>query len=219
MNPIRILIADDHTLFRRGLISLLGETRDFEIVGEASSGPEAAQIARATRPDVVLMDIHMPGGSGTDAVAELRATMPALPVIILTVSESDADLVRAIQAGARGYFLKNAETELLVNAIRQVAAGQAVLDPTATEKILRYIAQPSSASANVDTPLSARETEILDLVASGFTNREIAAKLFLSENTIKTHVARILEKLGATSRSQAATLARMRGWLSARNAE
>lgn len=210
---LSILIADDHTLFRRGLISLLDESGEFQVVGEASSGPEAVRLALERHPDVVLMDVHMPGGGGAAAVAQLRELLPNLPVIMLSVSDKDADLLDAIRAGARGYLLKNAESEELFDALRQVASGQVVLSPALAGVLFRHIAQDASALAKPEMPLSLRELEILRLVATGLTNREIAARLYLSENTVKTHLARILEKLNATSRSQAVEIARMRGWL------
>lgn len=208
----RVLIADDHALFRRGLASLLGETSEFAVVGEAASGPEAVQMAAALKPDVVLMDVHMPGGGGVEAVRQLRESAPALQVIMLTVSENDADLVDAIRAGARGYFLKNAESEELFAAIRRAASGQAALDPALLDALFRRIAEPPASPAN-GAPLSHRETEILQHIAEGSTNREIAARLGVSENTIKTHVARIFEKLDTANRNEAVALARARGWL------
>ena len=206
---LRVIIADDHTLFRRGLAGLLNETTEFTVAGEASSGPEAVRLASELQPDIVLMDVHMPGGEGVEAVRKLHDAMPTLPVIMLTVSENDADLLRAIRAGARGYFLKNVETEELFAGLRRAAAGQAVLDASLTERLFHHVAQPSSA----DSPLSLRETEILRLIAANHTNREIAAKLYVSENTVKTHVARILEKLGTPTRSEAVAFARSHGWI------
>jgi len=213
MSHIRILIADDHTLFRRGLTSLLNETAEFIVVGEASTGPEAVRLAAELKPDVVLMDVHMPSGGGVEAVRQLRETQPTLPVIMLTVSENDSDLLDAIRAGARGYFLKNAETEELFNALRQAPSGQATLDPSLIGALFQHVAQSSTPPSGADTPLSLRETEILRLIAEGNTNREIATRLSVSENTIKTHVARILEKLDTANRSEAVALAHARGWL------
>jgi len=209
--PIRVLIADDHTLFRRGLVSLLNETGEFTVVGEANDGPEAVRLTGALRPDVVLMDVHMPNGGGVEALQQLREAALETPVIMLTVSESDEDLLGAIRAGARGYFLKNAETEELYDGLRRAAAGEAVIDPALVERLFRYVTHVASAAST--TPLSFRETEILRLVAEGLTNREVAARLSLSENTVKTHLARIFEKLGTTNRSEAAALARASGWL------
>jgi len=209
-----VLIADDHTLFRRGLASLLGETTDFIVVGEVSNGPEAVRLAVERRPDVVLMDVYMPGGGGVEAVRHLRAVLPDVPVLMLTVSENDADLLEAIRAGARGYLLKNAEPEELYTALRQVSAGRAVLDASLTDQVFRRLATPGPGA---DTPLSSREIEILQLVAEGRTNREIAAQLYISENTVKTHLARIFEKLKTTTRNEAVALAWARGWLSPRS--
>lgn len=206
---LRVLIADDHALFRRGLTSLLNETLDFVVAGEASNGQEAVRLTRELQPDIVLMDVHMPGGGGVEAVRQLHQDLPALPVIMLTVSQNDADLIAAIRAGARGYFLKNIQEEELFEGLRRAAAGQAVLDPALTERLFQHVAQPSDAQS----PLSPRETEILRLIASNHSNREIAAQLFVSENTVKTHVARILEKLGVTSRSEAVARATSQGWL------
>jgi len=214
MEPMRVLIADDHTLFRRGLASLLGETTDFIVVGEVSNGPEAVRLAVERRPDVVLMDVYMPGGGGVEAVRHLRAVLPDVPVLMLTVSENDADLLEAIRAGARGYLLKNAEPEELYTALRQVSAGRAVLDASLTDQVFRRLATPGPGA---DTPLSSREIEILQLVAEGRTNREIAAQLYISENTVKTHLARIFEKLKTTTRNEAVALAWARGWLSPRS--
>lgn len=206
---IKVLIADDHTLFRRGLTSLLNETNEFAVVGEAGSGIEAVALAKRLTPDVVLMDIHMPGGDGLEATKQLHADLPALPILMLTVSENDSDLVKAIRAGARGYFLKNADTQDLLGSLRRVVTGQAVIDPSLTDALFQYVANPAA----LDTALSHRETEILKQVADGRTNREIASTLNVSENTIKTHIAHILEKLQVTSRTEAVALARARGWL------
>lgn len=213
MTRIRVLIADDHTLFRRGLASLLNETGEFQVVGEASSGPGAVRLVADLHPDVVLMDVHMPEGSGVDAVERLATVAPRVPVIMLTVSENDEDLLGAIRAGARGYFLKNAEAEDLFAAIREVSQGRAALDSSLTEVLFRHLAQASTLPPGTGSPLSLRELEILSLIAEGCTNREIAVRLTVSENTVKTHVSRILEKLGVANRSEAVLQARARGWL------
>ena len=211
LRKVRILVTDDHTLFRRGLVSLLNEVADFSVIGEATSGPQAVQMAQQTQPDILLMDVHMPGGDGVDAVKQMHELLPKVPVIMLTVSENDADLFGAIHAGAKGYLLKNAEAEELFSAIRKAVHGHAVLDATLTQRVFAKIEQIPS--PNNYAPLSAREIEILQLIANGRTNREIAAQLVLSENTIKTHVARILEKLSITSRNEAVALARANGWV------
>lgn len=216
MAPLRVLIADDHTLFRRGLASLLSETPGFVVVGEVSSGPEAVRLAVERQPDVVLMDVYMPGGGGLAAVRHMREVLPDVPVLMLTVSENDADLLEAIRAGARGYLLKNAEPEELYSALRQVSAGRAVLDASLTDQVFRHLATSPAPGPGSDTPLSAREIEILQLVAEGRTNREIAAQLCISDNTVKTHLARIFEKLNTATREEAVALAWARGWLSPR---
>jgi two-component system nitrate/nitrite response regulator NarL len=210
---LRVLLADDHVLFRRGLASLLNESGEFEVVGEASSGPEAVQLVAGARPDIVLLDVHMPGGSGVDAVRELARRFPGLPAIMLTISDQDDDLLAAIRAGARGYYLKNAEIDELFGALRRAARGQSVLDGDLTQRVFRHLASGALAAQAEPTPLSLRETEILRLVAQGCTNREIAASLNVSENTVKTHLARIYEKISVSTRSAAAALARQRGWL------
>lgn len=211
MPPIRLFIADDHTLFRRGLISLLMESGEFAVVGEAQSGPEAVRLAAELRPDVVLLDVHMPGGGGVEATRRLRHDLPATPILMLTVSENDNDLIGAIRAGAHGYLLKNAETDELFSAIRRAAMGQTVIDPALLEVLFQHVAHP--ASAQPVSPLTLRETGILQLIAAGHTNREIATRLNLSENTIKTHIAHILEKLNAASRNEAVGLAHRNGWI------
>jgi len=210
-DTIRILVADDHTLFRRGLVSLLSEVNDFRVIGEATSGPQAVYMTQQSQPDILLMDVHMPGGDGVAAVKQLREMLPKIPVIMLTVSDSDADLFGAIHAGAKGYLLKNAEADELFSAIRRAAHGHAVLDVALTQRVFTRIEQ--NPTTGNDAPLSAREIEILQLIANGCTNREIASQLVLSENTIKTHVAHILEKLNSPSRNEAVALARANGWV------
>lgn len=211
MPPIRLLLADDHTLFRRGLRSLLTETGEFEVLAEAHNGPEAVRLAVELKPDVVLMDMHMPGGNGLAAITALRKIAPTLPVLMLTVSESDSDVLEAIRAGANGYLLKNAETEDLFAAVRRAAAGQIVLDSALMETLFRYVARANTALP--PSPLTLREAEILQMITGGATNREIAAQLSLSENTVKTHITHILEKLQVSSRSEAVTLAQQNGWI------
>ncbi|MBI5030916.1 MAG: response regulator transcription factor [Chloroflexi bacterium] len=206
---LRVVIADDHTLFRRGLASLLNETQEFTVIGEASSGPEVVRLVNELHPDIVLMDVHMPGGGGVAALHQLHESTPNLPVIMLTVSEKDADLITAIRAGARGYFLKNVDTEELFAGLRRAASGQSVVDPALTERLFHHVIDAS----NSNSPLSHREAEILQLIAAGCTNAEIATKLFVSPNTIKTHIARIFEKLDTTSRNEAVARAKSQGWI------
>ncbi len=208
--PIKVLVVDDHTLFRRGIVALLSEEVDFRLVGEASSGPESLELSRRYHPDVVLMDIHMPGGSGVEAVRSLKQTA-GLGVLMLTISENDEDLFDAIEAGADGYLLKNAEPEILCRAIRQVAAGQAVLSPEVIARVMRVAARSRSRQPQVS--LSQREQEVLTELAKGATTAEIAATLIISPNTVKTHISHILEKLDAANRAEAISRANAMGLL------
>lgn len=208
--PIKVLVVDDHTLFRRGIVALLSEEADFKLVGEASSGPESLELSRRYHPDVILMDIHMPGGSGVEAVRSLKQTGD-MGVLMLTISENDEDLFEALEAGADGYLLKNAEPEILCRAIRQVAAGQAVLSPEVMAKVMRVAARSRSRQPQVS--LSQREQEVLTELAKGATTAEIAATLIISPNTVKTHISHILEKLGASNRAEAISRANAMGLL------
>lgn len=198
--PIKLLIADDHVLFRHGIVGIIKEQPDFQIVGEASSGPEVVQFSRERPLDVILMDIHMPGGSGVEATRILKEET-AVRVLILTVSDNDEDLIKALAAGADGYLLKNAEPDELFQAIRQVAAGQGVLSPEVTARVMQ--AAGSAQSQQQATLLSQREQEVLTELTKGGTTAHIAAVLFISENTVKTHIRHILEKLGAANRTEA----------------
>lgn len=206
MRPIRLLIVDDHTLFRRGLVSLLQGERDLEVVGEAASGEEALRLARELQPDVILMDIRMPGMNGVEASERLGQEAPGARILVLTVSEEDEDVFAAIRAGARGYLLKNAEADDLITAIRRVHGGEAVLSPAITLRVFQVL-QGTAPFPPLAT-LTPREREVLRLLAQGADNRQIAEALVVSENTVKTHIHNILEKLGLQSRSQLAAYAR-----------
>lgn len=186
---IRVLMVDDHALFRRGVVELLREQPDFTLVGEASSGPEALPLSRHLKPDVVLLDVHMPGGGGVEAIQILKQN-PRLRILMLTISEKDEDLLAAIEAGADGYLLKSAEPEELCQAIRQVAAGRAILSPEVTAKVMQAAAQ--SRSRQPQTNLSQREHEVLAELARGATTAEVAAALVIAESTVKTHIHHIL---------------------------
>lgn len=198
--PIKLLVVDDHILFRRGLIGLVREQPDFYFVGEAGNGPDAIQICRQQQPDVVLMDVHMPGGNGVEALQTIKKETKAR-VLMLTISKKDEDLLGALAAGADGYMLKNAEPEQLCQAIRQVAAGQGVLSPEITSQVMRAAA--SSQSRQSTTSLSRRELEVMVQLARGATTTEIAAALVISTNTVKTHIRRILKKLNVANRAEA----------------
>ncbi len=205
---IRVFLADDHRLFRQGLISLLQDEPDIEVVGEATDGPTAVHLVCTLKPDVVLMDVHMPGLSGTEATRAILQQCPETAILMLTVSEDDEDLFDAVRAGARGYLLKNVDAEDLVEAIRCVARGEAVLSPPMTARLMAgFRATERQAFPPRTAGLTPREHEILRLLAQGATNREIARALHISEHTVKTHVHHILEKLGVENRAQAAALA------------
>lgn len=210
--PIRLLIVDDHNLFRQGLIRILEDFPQLHVVGQAADGAEALALVDPLQPDVVLMDLNMPNLSGPDATRRLSASHPATPVIILTVSERDEDLFDAIKAGARGYLLKNVGMAELIDAVQRVHAGEAIVAPSMAVRLLdefRKVAEQAPAeslSVAVDG-LSEREVEVLRLVAQGLPNREIADILSLSEHTVKSHLANILAKLHLRSRAHAAAYA------------
>lgn len=200
---IKVLIADDHAVLRHGLRLILHETVDLTVVGEADNGEAAVTLARELQPDVVLMDLNMPGLNGVEATHRIRTDQPHAHVVILTISKKDRDLVEAVKAGAKGYLLKSAESSEVVNAIRRVVAGEAILPPALMARVLDGLTNPAP------TPkiLTAREEEILKLVAQGLGNRAIAGTLYISENTVKTHVRHILEKLNLSNRAEAAAYA------------
>ncbi len=204
MDRIRVLIVDDHELFRRGVASLLTEREDMEVVGEASNGVEAVERARELMPDVVLMDIKMPEMDGLAATKQLKTEMPYVRIMMLTVSETDEDLFEAIKAGASGYLLKNVDPDALVASVAQVQRGEVPIAPTMAAKILRELTTPSETSLHA---LTARERQVLELLASGMANKEIAYRLEISENTVKNHLRNILEKLHLQNRVQAALYA------------
>lgn len=197
---IRVLVVDDHEVFRRGLVALLAEEPDLELVGEAGAAREAVQFCRQVQPDVVLMDIHMPGGSGVEAISDIKSHTRA-KILMLTVSEKDQDLLGAINAGADGYLLKNAKPAQLCDAIRNVAAGKGALAPEITPTILRRVARTAGDEPHAN--ISPRESEVLALLARGASTADIANALTISENTVKTHVSRILKKLDAANRAEA----------------
>jgi two-component system NarL family response regulator len=202
---ISLLIADDHTLFRQGLARLLGDVTDFVVVAEAADGATAVARAVELAPDVALMDVHMPNVDGIEATRQIRTAHSKTQVVMLTVSDKDADLFGAIQAGARGYLLKNASAAEVSAAIRRVHAGEAMLSPILAARVLDELAGRTKARAT--DALSAREQEVLKLIAQGRSNKEIAAALALSENTVKTHVRHILDKLHLHGRAAAAAYA------------
>jgi DNA-binding NarL/FixJ family response regulator len=210
MGRVRLVVVDDHALFRAGLISLLRGMPEFEVVGEASDGKDLIELARRTRPDVILLDINMPGVSGVEAVRALREARDlACHIIMLTISKNHDDLFGAISAGADGYLLKSAEPEELRKAIQQVSRGLSVLSPQVTRQVLdAFSAGPSLLPRE---ELSSRELDVLQCLAQGMTTSQIADSLVISENTVKTHVRHILEKLEASNRLEAVSKATQSG--------
>ncbi len=213
MTPIRVLLVDDHTLFRSGIKLLLQRQQDFEVVGEAGDGLEGVKRAISLKPDVVLLDLHMPGISGREAVSLIAEEAPQTRVVMLTVSEDAEDLVDCLRAGAVGYLLKNIETDYLVNAILGAARGESIISPLMTGKLVQGLrtqpkteAPPQQAEAEREK-LTPREKEIITLLAKGASNKEMARALNVAESTVKIHVQSILKKLNLTSRVQAAVYA------------
>jgi DNA-binding NarL/FixJ family response regulator len=210
MGKVRVLIADDHSVVRQGLRMFLGLDPEIEIVAEATSGEEAIQLARDIRPDVVLMDLVMPGMGGVAATRMIRTEMPAVEVVALTSVVADEAVTGAIRAGAIGYLLKNTEADELRRAIKSAAAGQVYLSPEAAARLVREVKIPGSPEA-----LTERETAVLRLIAKGQANKQVARQLGIREQTVKTHVSNILGKLQLQSRTQAALYAVERGLVSA----
>ena len=209
---IRILLVDDHKLFRRGLAALLRGEPDFDIVGEAADGAEGIKQAVALKPDVILLDLHMPGISGVDALAGLRELVPDSRVLMLTVSEDGADLLAALRAGAGGYLLKNIDGEFLTASIRRAARGESVVSGEMMEKLVEGVREPvEAAEAGGLALLSPRERELLSHIAAGASNKEIARALGVAESTVKIHVQHILRKLNLSSRVQVAVFAAENG--------
>jgi two-component system response regulator DevR len=201
--PIRVFILDDHELVRRGLTDLLTTTNDLTIVGEAATAADALHRIPAAAPDVALLDARLPDGSGIDVCREIRSCYPNVRCLILTSYDDDEALFAAVMAGASGYLLKQIGGNSLLEGIRQVAAGRSLLDPAVTEKLLDRLRNPVQRDP-VAGSLTAREREILDLIADGYTNRQIGERLFLAEKTVKNYVSGLLTKLGMQRRTQAA---------------
>ena len=210
MSAIRVLIIDDHTLFRSGINLLLQRQEGFEVVGEAGDGLEGVKRAKQLQPDVVLLDLHMPGTSGLVTIPLLREEAPQTQIIMLTVSEDAEDLLEALRAGARGYLLKNSETDFLVDSIRRAANGESVMSSQMAGKLadaMRLGQKGTGQSEATPDKLTPREREIIAMLAGGASNKEIARTLDLAESTVKIHVQGILRKLNLASRVQAAVYA------------
>jgi DNA-binding NarL/FixJ family response regulator len=205
--PVRVLVADDHPVVRAGLRALLSAEPGLTVVAEAGSGEETVLMARQHQPDVVLMDLRMPGAGGLTAIRQLSADQPRVRVVVLTTYDSDADILPAVEAGAAGYLLKDTPRDTLVGAIFAAARGETVLAPSVAGRLVnRLRAAPPEAPATRET-LSARETEVLMLAGRGLTNAQIGRELFVSEATVKTHLLRAYAKLGVSSRTAAVTRA------------
>lgn len=202
---VRVLIADDHPVVRSGIKGMLEPDPGFDIVGEAASGPEAVALSLRERPDVVLMDLQMPGLDGASATAQIKAQRPETQVLVLTTYGTDADIVRAIDAGAVGYLLKDLPHEEIARAVRAAARGETTLAPAVAQRLMQRVRSPASDA------LSAREIEVLQLAARGLSNSEIAKELFVSATTAKAHLVHIYSKLGVNDRTAAVTTALERG--------
>ncbi len=211
VEPIRVLVVDDHALFRRGLQMVLEQEPDIEVVGEAGDGAEAVSSAVDNVPDIVLMDVRMPRRGGIDACTSIHELIPSAKIIMLTISDEEADLYDAIKAGATGYLLKEISIEEVASAIRAVHGGQSLISPSMASKLLTEFTSMSKKANDrqqVPTPrLTDREMDVLKLVAKGLGNRDVALQLNISENTVKNHIRNILEKLQLHSRMEAVVYA------------
>lgn len=204
--PIRILVADDHPVVRNGLIAMLKTQPDFQIAAEASDGQEAVQLTLKHNPDIVLLDLEMPILDGVEALRTLRRERPSIKVLVFTAFDSDERILGAVQAGAQGYLLKGAPREEVFNAIRVVSQGGSLLQPVIASKLMQHVAED-----RISEDLTDREMEVLNLLAKGYTNREIAEQLVITERTVKFHVSSILRKLDAGNRTEAVSIAAQQG--------
>lgn len=203
-----VLLVDDHPVVREGLRGMIDAEHDLTVVGEAGSGAEAIALAESLRPDVILMDLRMPDVDGVTATERILATLPRTRIVVVTTYESDTDILRAVEAGAAGYLLKDASRAELADAVRDAALGKTVLAPTVADRLVHFVRHPTSAS------LSPREVEVLGHVAKGESNAEIGRRLHISEATVKTHLLRAFNKLGVSDRTAAVTTAMSLGLLS-----
>jgi len=212
MDPLRVLIADDHPLFRKGMRALLVAAQDIEVVGEATTGQEVIELAATLQPDVILMDLQMPGINGIEATRQILHTSPHIRILVITLFEDDASVFSALRAGARGYVLKDAKEEEMLRAIRSVGSGEAIFSPAIATRLISFFAAPRpDASKEIFPTLTEREREILHLLARGSTNHTIAQQLALSVKTVNNYVSNIFSKLQVTDRAQAIIRARDAG--------
>jgi two-component system response regulator NreC len=210
-DKIRVLIADDHTIFRSGLNLLLSSEVDLEVVGEAKDGTAAVEMAASLHPNVVLMDVGMPGLNGLDATRQIRARLPEVNVLVLTMHRSDEYFFQMLEAGAAGYILKGAETDELINAVRAVARGDVFLYPSMARRLVQEYLSQSQSQGSGAAHLTEREREILKLIAEGFSNGEIADRLVISPSTVHSHRANLMRKLELGSRHELVQYARQKG--------
>jgi DNA-binding NarL/FixJ family response regulator len=212
MEPLRVLIADDHPLFRTGMRALLTATPGTEVVGEATTGQEGIELAAALQPDVILMDLQMPGINGIEATRQILHTSPHIRILVVTLFEDDASIFSALRAGARGYILKDAQEEETLRAIRAVGSGEAIFSPAIATRLMDFFAAPRPAVPKEIFPtLTEREREILQMIARGRTNNDIAKELALSSKTVGNYVSNIFSKLQVADRAQAIIRARDAG--------
>lgn len=214
MKPLRIMLADDHVLFRKGIASLLNTHEEMEVVGEANDGVEAVDMARRTIPDIILMDVNMPNRNGLEAVKMIKREMPHIQMVMLTVSDDDEDLFTAIKNGAKGYLLKNLEPQQLYKMLEGLRQGESPISGAMASRILQEFRQPDSGQSDAGEgrdELTPREIQVLEQVVTGATNKEIAKTLHITENTVKIHLRNILEKLQVQNRIQAAVHAVRQG--------
>jgi len=212
MDPIRVLIADDHPFYREGVRTMLSVAPEIEIVGEAASGDETITQAESLQPDVILMDLKMPGVNGIEATRRILHTSPHIGVLVLTMFEADESVFAAMRAGARGYLLKDADQEELIRAIKAVSRGEAIFSPAIAQRLIHYFAALRPVAADLAFPeLTDREREILELMAQGHTNAEIAERLMLRTKTVQNHISNIFSKLQVADRAQAIVRARDAG--------